>query len=212
MRRSRRLPGDSASWRRLGELPYPYTNRARGRGNVKGAPLSDERVDVEPAAIVLGALMEIRNIKPDDWTDGPVFDLAYRLDRVEGLITTLQEIASWLELVLSESMIEDDLPIPGIGYLHRQEKQRSTWRYPGASDEMRQNLAEAVASDVARDVATGEIDPMKRNVALAALRAAYEAIPSFSSIKVPGRIRFHVDLEDYRTAETYYTVKIERAE
>ena len=75
---------------------------------------------------------------------------------------------------------------PGLGHVVRAETSRSTWSSDSAPERLRDDLARAVADDVAIDIATGEIDPMKRNVALHALRAAYEAIPSFSSIKQAG--------------------------
>lgn len=174
--------------------------------------MPDERVDVEPAAILLGQVAEIQGIAPDTWTEGTVSEVALRLDRVEYLIAKLNEISGWLETVLTESMEEDAFELPGIGLFHRQEKKRSTWRYKHSGEQLRNDLAAAVAADVSMDVATGELDPLKRNIALATMRAAYEAIPSFSSINVPGRKRFGLDLEDYRTTETYYGIKIERNE
>ena len=85
------------------------------------------------------------------------------------------------------------------------------WRDGDAGRRMREDLAAAVASEVALDVATGEVDPMKRNVALAALRVAYEAIPSFSSLKQAGRERLKLRISDYRTYTNFYSVKLERA-
>ena len=172
----------------------------------------DERVDVEPGAIVLGYLAELRGIKPDAWTEGTLFDLAMRLDRVSAAEALLHEIRGWLETVLAESMDADEVPVPGIGVARRTEAKRSTWRYPEAGEQMREDLSVAVAKEVSLDVATGEMDPMKRNVALHALRVAYEAIPSFSSLKVAGQRRLRLKLGDYRSFETYYTVKIEGAE
>jgi len=162
----------------------------------------------DPAEALLASLAVLRGYNPDEWTEGSHFDLALKLGRAEELISLLQERREWLQLVLADSMEADEEVTP-VGVLHRHEKERSTWRYPEAGKQMRDDLAAAVAHEVALDVATGEVDPMKRNVALHTLRTAYEAIPSFSSIKVAGLKRFRLRMEDYRSRETYYSVSLE---
>lgn len=167
--------------------------------------------DVEPATVMLVALAELRGVRPDAWTEGTRFDLAVRLSRTDALLSMLHEARGWMELMLSESMESDEEVVPAVGVLHREEKSRSKWRYPGAGDQLREDLTAAVARTVATDVATGELDPMKRNVVIAAMRTAYEAIPSFSSLKVAGQRRLSLDMKDYRTEETYYGVRLEEA-
>jgi hypothetical protein len=177
---------------------------------MKGTTMSDdERVDVDPAASLFGAMVELRATAPNAWTEGPVADLALRLDRVVTLHHMLAEIQSWLELALAESMEDDDISLRGIGVLHREEQTRSSWKHAHSGEQLREDLAVAVASNVALDVATGEVDPMKRNVALHALRTAYEAIPSFSSLKVAGRKKLGLKISDYRDYSTYYKVTLE---
>jgi hypothetical protein len=179
---------------------------------MKGTPMSsDDVVDRDPAGVVLGALVELRSVPPDAWTEGSVNDQAVRLDRLAALNALVREAQAMVELSLAESMETDDMPTP-VGTLHRVEKRTSTWSYSGAAERMRDDLAMGVAHDVALDVATGELDPMKRNVAIAAMRAAYEAIPSFSELKVAGRRRFGLRMDDYRTYSTRYTVELEGVE
>jgi hypothetical protein len=167
---------------------------------------------IDPGTVVLTALAELRGIPADDWTEGPVFDRTMRLDRALGLIELLQDVVRDIELSLIDSMEEDELVVPAIGVLKREEKSTSSWRDGDAGRRMREDLASAVAAEVALDVATGELDPMKRNVAMAALRVAYDAIPSFSSLKVAGRQRLGLDIGDYRRISTYYTVTLARME
>jgi hypothetical protein len=180
---------------------------------MKGTPMSDDqRVDVEPAAVLLGTLTELRATRPDAWTEGTRTDLALRLDRVQTLLDHLNEVRGWLELALAESMETDDEVIPGIGGLHRTEERRWTWRGPHSNEQMRDDLAVAVATKVAVDVGTGELDPIKRNVALHAIRTAYEAIPSFSTLKVGGQRQLGLAIGDYRTYDTYYRVRLDVGE
>jgi len=162
----------------------------------------------DPAEALLASSAVLQGYVPDVWTEGSHFDLAVRLDRIEHLIALLQERREWLQLTLADSM-ESDEEVTPVGVLRRHEKERSTWRFPEAGRQMREDLAAAVAHEVALDVGTGEVDPVKRNVALHALRTAYEAIPSFSSLKVTGLKRFRLRLEDYRSKETYYSVSLE---
>lgn len=165
--------------------------------------------DFEPATAVLVALVELRAMPPGAWTEGTTLDLAIRLDRVSSLQALLAAARAEIETDLADRMEADEIPVPGVGVLKRTPAKREAWRFAHSSDQMREDLALAVASAVALDVASGELDQMKRNVALAAVRAAYEVIPSFSSLKTAGRKRFNLRLEDYRTSDEYYKVALE---
>lgn len=160
---------------------------------------------------MLVAMAELRGMQDDRWIEGPIFDRAVRLDRAKALIELLKERCRDVELSLAESMEEDQIIVPGIGRLTRGKSYSSTWKHEDSSKQLRADLADAVAREVSLDVATGDMDPMKRNVALAALRVAYDAIPAFSSLKVAGRDRLHLDIADYRSFQWFSTVSIERA-
>lgn len=162
----------------------------------------------DPAALVLGCLAEIRGVDSDDWTEGTVDELGLRLHRVRVLQVVLHRIGQDISDTLVASMTEDAMAFPG-GQLHREPAGTSAWVHDGASERMRDDLARAVANDVALDVATGEVDPMKRNIALRALRTAYEVIPSFSTLKVAGRRRLGLRIDDYRSFGTSYKITIE---
>lgn len=162
----------------------------------------------DPAALVLGYLAEIRGIHADDWTEGTVDELGLRLQRVRVLQGVLHRIGQDIEDTVVASMTEDTAAFPG-GQLHRNEVRSSAWIDDSASERMRDDLAAAVAYEVALDVASGEVDPMKRNVALRAIRTAYEVIPSFSALKTAGQRRLGLHIGDYRSFGTTYKIAIE---
>lgn len=172
--------------------------------------MTDEWID--PGTVVLVALAELRGLPEDAWTEGPVNDRAMRLDRALALVQMLKDGIRDIELSLIDSMEEDEVIVPGVGKLVRQRSSSSTWRDKDASKRLRDDLAAAVAADIALDVATGEYDPMKRNVALAAIRVAYDAIPAFSSLKVAGRDRLGLSIGDYRAFTDYYVIGLDTGE
>jgi hypothetical protein len=165
--------------------------------------------DFDPATAVLTASVELRATDPEAWTDGSDRELAMRLERVMTLQSQLEFARSEIELALAERMETDEQVVPGVGVLRRSEATRTSWRNEHSADQMRDDLAAAVSNNVAIDVATGDIDPMKRNIALHAIRTAYEAIPSFSNLKQAGRDRLGLHIGDYRTYATYYRISLE---
>jgi len=165
---------------------------------------------IDPGTVVLTALGELRGIADDAWIEGPLLDRVIRLDRAKVLVELLTARIHDIEQSLVDSMEEDEFAVPGIGKVVRERKTSSSWRNEHASQQMREDLASAVAAVVALDVATGEMDPMKRNVALAAVRTIYEAIPAFSSLKAAGRARLGLKMSDYRSYSDYYAVTLDR--
>ena len=174
---------------------------------MKGNPMENE---IDPGTVVLVAVAELNGIPDDSWIEGDVFDRAVRLDRATYLIELLKERTRDLELSLADSMEEDQMLVPGVGKLTRSEKKSWSWRDGHAGERMREDLAIAVATEVALDVATREVDLEKRNVALEALRVAYDAIPSFSTLKNAGARRLRLKVGDYRVCSESYAVRIDR--
>lgn len=166
----------------------------------------------DPAALVLGHLAELRGMPEEDWTHGPVSELGFRLHRLRQLQGLAHAIAQEIEDSLVASMETNTVEVASLGRLVRSEQTTSTWRDGGAAERMRDDLARAVADSISLDVATGEINVGTRNVALVAIRAAYDAIPAFSSLKVAGRQRFGLHLGDYRSYATHYRVTVESIE
>lgn len=165
--------------------------------------------EIDPGTVVLVALAELRGMRPDAWTEGSLFEQAVRLDRLNALIGLAREAAEQIEESLVPTMEEDIVVLPGVGRLVRDEKTSSTWRSGNSAAQMRDDLATAVAQSVAVDVATGEVDPTKRNVAVHALRVAFRAIPSFSSLNKAGRDELGLHIGDYRSYSTHYKVTLE---
>lgn len=166
----------------------------------------------EPAGTTLAVYALLQGIPPDAWIDGTVIDQGIRLDRLRALQGLAHFLAQEIEDTLIGAMDSDHVDLPGIGRLVRSETSSSKWSTEHASDRMREDLARAVATSIALDIATGAIDTTRRNIALAAINAAYEAIPSFSSLKVAGRSRFGLHIGDYRTYSTSYKVTVEHLE
>lgn len=166
----------------------------------------------DPAAVALGLVAQLRQMDFTAWTEGTLTDRAFTLHRLTVLQAEARKITDALQEELAPAMTDDTVAIDGLGWLRREEVTREAWKDGGANERMRDDLARSVADSVSLDVATGELDPMKRNVAIAALRAAYDAIPSFSSLKVAGRRRFGLHLSDYRDYTTGYKVSVEAAE
>jgi hypothetical protein len=166
----------------------------------------------EPAGLALATLDLLRAVPPEDWTHGNVGELARRLHRLRSFQAFLRELILDIEETLVAEMEADTMDIAGVGRLRREETISSTWRTDNASAQLRDDLAAAIALSVSVDNATGESDDMKRNVAMATMRLAFEAIPSFSNLKVAGRSRLGLHMGDYRTYDRSYVVKVEAQE
>lgn len=169
----------------------------------------EERVDVDPTGVALGLLAEISRVHGYAWVEGTVNDRALRLRLLREMSARCLEAAADIEMSLTESMESDAVAVAGVGRILRREKTSSSWRYDGAGDRLRDDLADAVARVVALDVSTGEMDPMKRNIARAAMQEAFAAIPAFSSIKAAGKSRLGLMISDYRVYSRSYCIDIE---
>src|SRR5262245_30226161 len=172
-------------------------------------PIPDNEPDLE--AVVLSCIAQLLPVPLDEWTNGNLRELGIRYHRLRALMNICRFAADEIEEDLAATMETDIVDVPGVGRLLRSEVHPSSWRADNSAEQMRDDLARAVAQSIALDIATGEIDEMKRNVAMATMRAAYEAIPSFSSLKQAGRRRFGLMIGDYRTYDTRYRVTVEEA-
>lgn len=163
--------------------------------------------DADPAAALLGMIAELRSFRPEHW-DGDLLTRALAYSRLRFLAALCTENAEALEADLAASMETDDVQA-GPLRLHREPTTRSAWRHKDSGRQMREDLAQAIAASLALDMATGEINPVIRNIVVATMRAAYEAIPSFSSLNKAGRERFGLRVGDYREFSTVYKVTVE---
>jgi hypothetical protein len=169
--------------------------------------MTDEPVvDRAPAGVALGCLVELRSVP--DWTDGDFLDRAVALSRLKAIVTLCKEAMVHLEVDLAESMPEDTMTTP-VGLLRRTEKVTSTWRDDAAGDRFREDLAHAVVIEVSMDIGSGEVDPIKRNIAAAALRKLYEVIPAISTVKSGAKRAIGIDIGDYRSFSRHYAVELQ---
>ena len=152
----------------------------------------------DPPALALSCLAQLRGVQRDAWIDADLIDRAASLDRLRAIQALAHELAQDIEGELAATMEADVLDLAGMR-LVRSEGTSSSWRNEHSSQVMRDDLSLAVATNVALDVGTGEVDPIKRNIAVATMRTALEAIPSFSSLNKRGRERLGLRMGDYRT-------------
>ena len=163
----------------------------------------------EPAGLTIAVIGLLRGVPEDAWTEGPLADVALRLHRLRVLIELLGDRANQCELTLVDSMEGDTAVVPHVGVVRREEKVSSAWNSQHASARLRDDLTQAVANSIATDIGTGDIDPMKRNIARATMNLALQAIPAFSSLNKAGRERLGLHIGDYRTYATHYKIAIE---
>src|SRR5262245_61218458 len=116
-------------------------------------PAGIDYVDPTDAVETFAALL--RALPDDDWTDGPLAVVAKRYRLVKEVQEGLNLVQGVLEMTLVDSMDTEVVVVPSVGRLERSEATRWSWAYEGAADDMRQNLADAVAREVSMDVATG---------------------------------------------------------
>jgi len=135
----------------------------------------------------------------DDPTEGTLDELADRYAQARRGANMLDAIANEIEVELAARMETDELPTRGGVMLYRTYTRRSAWRDEHASEILREDLRESVTKKLAVDIATGEIDQAKRNIARAAITMLYEAIPAFSSLKNAGARTLGLRIDDYRT-------------
>lgn len=144
----------------------------------------------------------------DDATIGDLDELARRYQAARAYCAALADIADGIEIELAARMETDEVTIPGIGVLVRKAEKRSAWRDEYASRDFRSAVAKAVVNKVALDIATGELDPVKRNISQVTVDTLYDVIPAFSTIKSPGR-RLGIHPEEFRTQSTVYRVAVD---
>lgn len=148
---------------------------------------------------------------PDEATDGTIDDLARRLDMIDRTQAVLREARDGIVLALAENM-EEDTVLTGVGMIRRKERRPSKqWRDDEAVDRFHDDLVRAVADEQALDTATGEMDPMKRNVAAATARALLGNLSRSWNLRIDGQRRFGIYERDYRSAQgaPVYSITIE---
>lgn len=145
--------------------------------------------------------MQVRDLlaasATEDITDGELADLARRLSTAQRAMAVLRTMAEDLTLEISARVESDLTPVPGVGVIERGYTRRSNWKDEHSSERLRHDLGEAVVTTISLDLATGELDPVKRNISRATVSALMECLPAFSSIKQPAH-RFGIRIGEYR--------------
>jgi len=165
----------------------------------------------DPATVALIAIAELAGIPEDDWTDGPIADVGLCYHRLRVLERIVHSLCESVEQQLVDSMDNDLVDFPG-GRLVRTEVSSSAWKSKDSSQRLREDVSRGVVDTIALDVATGDLDPVKRNIARATMALALEVIPSFSSVSKAGRDRLGLHIGDYRDYGTHYKVTVEAAD
>lgn len=133
----------------------------------------------------------------EDVTDGELADLARRLSTAEQALEQLRLVASVLSSEISARVEVDITPVPGVGVIQRGYTRRSNWRHESSAAELRTHIGEAIVRAISLDIATGELDPAKRNISRATIEALWDILPSFSSVKQPAH-RYGIRIGEYR--------------
>ena len=147
----------------------------------------------------------------DDPTDVDLPELARRLQQSKALAARLKDLTDALELEIAARVEQDITVVPGVGIVRRGYTRRSQWRDSDSASILREDIGHAVTTTVARDNATGEIDPFKRNVARATVDAMYEILPAFYSIKA-GAKKYGLRIGEYRTYSDVAVVNVDPVE
>jgi hypothetical protein len=146
-----------------------------------------------------------------DPTEGTLDELARRLAMARILASLLTDIGDAIELDLAARMEDDEVRVPHVGVLVRSREKRSSWRDSYASAEFRREVGQAVIKEIALDIVTGELEPVKRNVAEATVALMFDVIPAFSSVKARGKA-LGVHPSDYRIESEVTRVTIDPEE
>lgn len=135
-------------------------------------------------------------VTSDEVCDGTIEDVARNYAAALRLKAAAQDAIDACTESLLDRMESDEQNIAGVGSFARSTTNRKRNRYDDSADRMREALASAVARSVAFDVATGEIDPMKRNVARAAVELAVQHA-SVSGVKQSARQALGIAPDDF---------------
>lgn len=145
-----------------------------------------------------------------DVTDGELSALAHRLHTARTAIAALTSVVEALTMEVAARVEDDETIVAGYGSswsIARGYKRTSTWSQPDSAELLRHDLGEAVVAKIALDVATGELDPAKRNIARAAIAELWEVLPAFSSLKA-GAKRLGIHIDQYRQFTDVATITL----
>jgi hypothetical protein len=172
---------------------------------LKGAAVEDH---VEPERACRTFLDDLSMMDIGDWINGPVNEVGRRMALLRMIEAAVKERITDVQDALILEMEADAMRLDGYGALRRVPVESSRWREKDSGSRFRNLVAEVVVGKVALDIATGELDPVKRNIARATVKQLYDFIPAFSSVKAAGRSE-GIDLDEFRVTETAYKIVLE---
>ena len=129
--------------------------------------------------------------------DVSLVDRARLLVACDRLNMILNGLGSVLNDALAANMEADQVEVPGVGWLDRQERKGKAWRDEDSRDRMLSDLSAAIVRLVAAHPMTGEIDPGARNVAQNAVGLVLDSL-SIGDTKAAFRRRLGLNPEDYK--------------
>jgi len=142
-----------------------------------------------------------------DLTEGTLQELGHRYDMALRIIALAQQVRNHLEVALVDAMPEDTM-IMGDITVKREKANRWSWKDGSSGERMREDIEQMVATKLATDVMTGEVDPMRRNMVKHAIHELWALLPAPSSMKVEGARRFDLDIFDYRSLSQPNVIKV----
>lgn len=145
-------------------------------------------------------------VETDAICEGTVNDVAQNYADALRLKAVAQQAIDACTESLLDRLEDDQTNIAGLGSFARTTTNRKRNRYEDSAERMRSALIESVARHIAFDVATGEIEPMKRNVARAAVDLATQHA-SLSSLKQSARKALDLAPDDFYEYQRTATIK-----
>jgi hypothetical protein len=165
----------------------------------------------EPLAFAANVAAEAAML--DVAINGPDDDVRSFDERVQLLamcneaLTHLARVAATLNDSVGADMPANDVETEW-GMLHREPRKSASWIDETSRDRLLDDLKVGIANELSLNVATGEHDPMIRNVALRTVETVYDMI-SVSDPKAAARRRLGIALDEYKAIrESGYKVTI----
>jgi len=151
----------------------------------------------DPDVVLTDSISAIMDLTLDDVTEADIAAKGLRYEMVLNLLAELTILRDALEVSLLDTMPTDSLNAGAIR-ITREESTRSTWSDGGAA-RMREDVSHSVATKLATDVGTGEVDPVRRNLMQNAIRESLKYFSAPSGIKKLAREDLGLGIGDYKT-------------
>jgi hypothetical protein len=168
--------------------------------------VSDDQPDVNVDAYLSEAITVLDVVAGGEYDVGTVGEYAQRLDMLRLVISKATDLRNALEVVLAEAMPESRMTEGGLR-ISRERSTRSYWKDAHAGERMREDIEHKVATTLATDVATGDINLERRNIISHALHELWDVLPAPSSLKAGAR-RYDLRVSDYREFTPGYNIRI----